>query len=173
MPMKTVSRLCLTVWLSLGPCLLIGTLDVIHYGASKPQIVTDKLASQLTVISSTGYILTSPPLLASGKHKTAAPCCVLMDRALSPMQSPHKANLIRAQTMVSPHIVPPNSFSLTLANPNPSSTNVIGCGVTGCDTLSSDASPLLPETSLPSVPSRPLPSSNNQPKKSFGYIHTK
>ncbi|EUC66504.1 tyrosine kinase catalytic domain protein, partial [Rhizoctonia solani AG-3 Rhs1AP] len=110
---------------SLGPCVLIGTLDVVYY-AHNAQLTPAKpqKAKHLAAFLWTGYLVL---------------------------------------------YCPPNSSSLTLAHSNPSSTNVIDSGVSDCDASSSDASPLFPETSLPT---HQLAPPIIQPKKSLSHMRT-
>ncbi|CAE6431748.1 unnamed protein product [Rhizoctonia solani] len=129
---------------SLGPCVLIGTLDVVYY-AHNAQLTPAKpqKAKHLAAFLWTGYLVL---------------CKVHTKRA---RYEPKRWFPLK--------IVPPNSSSLTLAHSNPSSTNVIDSGVSDCDASSSDASPLFPETSLPT---HQLAPPIIQPKKSLSHMRT-
>ncbi|CAE6338976.1 unnamed protein product, partial [Rhizoctonia solani] len=168
---------------SLGPCLLIGTLDVIYYEASKPQLVT---TNSFSTVTSTGSLASVPtptpssthPLLASGKPQKAKHLAAFLWTGYLVLCKVHTKRTRYEPKRWFPLKIVPNSSSLTLL-PNPSST-VIDSGVSDCDASSSDASPLFPETHLPPVSTQPVQQQlappviqQLQPKKSFGHIRTK
>ncbi|KAF8709183.1 RhoGEF domain, partial [Rhizoctonia solani] len=168
---------------SLGPCLLIGTLDVIYYEApTKPPLVTaNSHSSQLTVTSSAASTLSSPPsALVSGKPQKAKHLAAFLWTGYLVLCKVHTKRVRYEPKRWFPlKIVPPNSITL---HPNPS---VIDSGVSDCDASSSDASPLFPEANLPAVPQQPQPQPQPQQqlalpviqqlqnKKSYGHIRTK
>ncbi|KAH7343495.1 hypothetical protein B0J17DRAFT_642587, partial [Rhizoctonia solani] len=163
---------------SLGPCLLIGTLDVIYYEASKPPLVTtNSQSSQLTTSTTSTASPPTPtnvhPLLASGKPQKAKHLAAFLWTGYLVLCKVHtKRTRYEPKRWFPLKIVP---HSLALSHLNPSSTNLIDSGVSDCS--SSDASPLFPETHLPSVqPNQQLAPpviQQLQPKKSFGHVRTK
>ncbi|CAE6446439.1 unnamed protein product [Rhizoctonia solani] len=163
---------------SLGPCLLIGTLDVVYYEATKPPLVTvNSQSSQLTSSTTSTTTPSTPtnvhPLLASGKPQKAKHLAAFLWTGYLVLCKVHtKRARYEPKRWFPLKIVP---HSLGLSHLNPSSTNLIDSGVSDCS--SSDASPLFPETHLPSVQSSqqlaPPVIQQLQPKKSFGHMRTK
>ncbi|KAF8759904.1 hypothetical protein RHS01_01656 [Rhizoctonia solani] len=150
---------------SLGPCLLIGTLDVIYYEApTKPPLVTaNSHSSQLTVTSSAASTLSSPPsALVSGKPQKAKHLAAFLWTGYLVLCKVHTKRVRYEPKRWFPlKIVPPNSITL---HPNPS-------------VIDSGQSPRRPPAATATAPAQQqlaLPVIQQlQNKKSYGHIRTK